>query len=76
MDRRIFFVNSLAQAAIAGRQQNFTGLDATEFVKKRGFIGNLIKKPEAGAKFNRSGLVMSVVGALVLLLVLRWMRNP
>jgi len=39
-----------------------------------GFIGNLIKKPEPGAKFHPAGFVMSIVGAIVILLILRFLR--
>jgi len=39
-----------------------------------GFIGNLIKKPEPGSKFHPAGFVMSIVGAIVVLLVLRFLR--
>jgi uncharacterized membrane protein YeaQ/YmgE (transglycosylase-associated protein family) len=39
-----------------------------------GFIGNLVKKPEPGANFHAAGFLMSVVGAIVLLLALRLLR--
>ena len=39
-----------------------------------GFVGNLIKKPEPGAKFHPAGFVMSIVGAIVILLILRFLR--
>ncbi len=32
-----------------------------------GFIGSLVKRPEPGATFHPAGFVMSVVGAVVLL---------
>ncbi|OOG56638.1 GlsB/YeaQ/YmgE family stress response membrane protein [Rhodanobacter sp. C03] len=37
-----------------------------------GVLGNLIKKPEPGSMFHPAGILMSIVGALVLLLVLRF----
>ena len=37
-----------------------------------GLIGNVIKRPEPGAKFHPAGFLMSIVGAIVLLLVLRY----
>jgi len=39
-----------------------------------GFIGNLIKKPEPGSKFHPAGFLLSIVGAIVILLVLRFLR--
>lgn len=36
-----------------------------------GLIGDRIKKPEPGAKFHMSGFLMSIVGAAILLLILR-----
>jgi uncharacterized membrane protein YeaQ/YmgE (transglycosylase-associated protein family) len=39
-----------------------------------GFIGNLISKPEPGAKFHPAGFFMSIVGAIVILVVLRFLR--
>jgi uncharacterized membrane protein YeaQ/YmgE (transglycosylase-associated protein family) len=32
-----------------------------------GFIGNLISRPADGVMFNPAGLIMSVIGALILL---------
>ena len=39
-----------------------------------GFLGALISKPPAGAKFHPAGFFMSIVGAVVLLLILRAVR--
>jgi uncharacterized membrane protein YeaQ/YmgE (transglycosylase-associated protein family) len=36
-----------------------------------GFIGRLIKRPEPGTTFHPAGFLMSIVGAVVLLFVLR-----
>jgi uncharacterized membrane protein YeaQ/YmgE (transglycosylase-associated protein family) len=36
-----------------------------------GFIGSLIRKPAEGAKFQTAGFLMSIVGAVVLLLIWR-----
>ena len=36
-----------------------------------GYIGRLINKPEPGATFHPAGFLMSIVGAIVLLFVLR-----
>ena len=37
-----------------------------------GAIGNLVKKPEPGSMFHPAGILMSIVGALILLAVLRF----
>jgi uncharacterized membrane protein YeaQ/YmgE (transglycosylase-associated protein family) len=39
-----------------------------------GFIGGLISRPPEGAKFHPAGFLMSVVGAIVLLLLWRYIR--
>ena len=39
-----------------------------------GFLGSLISKPAEGAKFHPAGFLMSIVGAAVLLLLLRMVR--
>lgn len=36
-----------------------------------GLIGRLIKKPEPGSAFHPAGFLMSIVGAIVLLFILR-----
>jgi uncharacterized membrane protein YeaQ/YmgE (transglycosylase-associated protein family) len=37
-----------------------------------GFLGGLISKPPEGSKFHPAGFLMSVVGAIVLLLLWRY----
>ncbi len=39
-----------------------------------GFIGRLVKRPAEGSKFHPAGFFMSVVGAVILLLVIRRLR--
>ena len=39
-----------------------------------GFVGGLIKKPEPGSTFHPAGLFMSIVGAILLLLLWRFVR--
>ncbi|HKA32097.1 MAG TPA: GlsB/YeaQ/YmgE family stress response membrane protein [Candidatus Binatia bacterium] len=39
-----------------------------------GFIGGLISRPPEGSKFHPAGFLMSVVGAIVLLLLWRYIR--
>ena len=36
-----------------------------------GVIGRLLKAPEPGARFHPAGFLMSIVGAVILLLILR-----
>ena len=40
-----------------------------------GFIGSAIWKPKDGAKFHPAGFLMSIVGAMVLLLVRRFVMH-
>lgn len=37
-----------------------------------GFIGSLMKKPVDGAMFHPAGLLMSIIGALILLYAMRF----
>jgi uncharacterized membrane protein YeaQ/YmgE (transglycosylase-associated protein family) len=39
-----------------------------------GFIGRLIKRPEPGATFHPAGILLSIVGAIILLWLLRFAR--
>ena len=39
-----------------------------------GFIGGLISKPAEGSKFHPAGFLMSVIGAVVLLLLWHYLR--
>ena len=69
-----FVVGLIARAVIPGADH--MGFIATTLVGivgsvVGGFIGRLIKTPEPGATFHPAGFVMSIVGAVVLLLVLR-----
>ena len=72
-----FFAGLVARALLPGADH--MGLIATTGVGIvgsliGGLIGNLVKKPEPGAKFHPAGFGMSVVGAIVLLLLLRFVR--
>ncbi|WP_325364885.1 GlsB/YeaQ/YmgE family stress response membrane protein [Dyella sp.] len=40
-----------------------------------GFIGMLFKKPAPGQKFHAAGFLMSIVGAIVLLYLLRFIQH-
>jgi uncharacterized membrane protein YeaQ/YmgE (transglycosylase-associated protein family) len=39
-----------------------------------GVIGNMVSKPPEGAKFHPAGFIMSVIGAIVLLVIWRYVR--
>jgi uncharacterized membrane protein YeaQ/YmgE (transglycosylase-associated protein family) len=72
-----FFVGLIARAIVPGADQ--MGFIATTVVGIAGsviggFLGRLLKQPEPGAKFHPAGLVMSIVGGAVLVLVLRLLR--
>ncbi len=72
-----FVVGLLARAILPGADH--MGMIATTGVGivgsiVGGFIGNMVKAPAAGATFHPAGLLLSVVGAIVLLLVLRFLR--
>jgi uncharacterized membrane protein YeaQ/YmgE (transglycosylase-associated protein family) len=72
-----FFVGLFARAVVPGADS--MGFIATTVVGVLGsvvggFIGGLIKKPADGAKFHPAGFVMSIVGAVVLLIVWRYVR--
>lgn len=70
-----FFAGLIARAVLPGSQH--MGIIATTAVGILGsliggVIGHLIKRPEPGAKFHPAGFVMSIVGAIVFLLCLRF----
>ena len=72
-----FFVGLIARALLPGA--NSMGFIATTILGILGSIvggygGRLISKPQAGSKFHPAGFFMSVVGAIVLLLVWRFVR--
>jgi uncharacterized membrane protein YeaQ/YmgE (transglycosylase-associated protein family) len=72
-----FFVGLIARALVPGADS--MGFIATTAVGVLGsvvggFIGGLMSKPAAGSTFNRAGFFMSIVGAIVLLIVWRYLR--
>ena len=69
-----FIIGLVARAIVPGADQ--MGFIATAVVGivgslVGGFIGTLIKRPEPGATFHPAGFLMSIVGAVVLLLAWR-----
>ena len=72
-----FLAGLIARALLPGADQmGFIATTAVGIVGSLigGFIGTLIKKPEPGATFHPAGFLMSVVGAIVVLLLLRFVR--
>lgn len=72
-----FFTGLIARALLpGGDHMGFLATTAVGIVGSLvgGFVGTLISKPTAGAKFHPAGFFMSVVGAVLLLLLLRFLR--
>jgi uncharacterized membrane protein YeaQ/YmgE (transglycosylase-associated protein family) len=72
-----FVVGLIARAITPGIDQ--MGFIATTLVGIvgsliGGLIGNLFRRPEPGSKFHPAGFILSIVGAIVLLLLLRAVR--
>jgi uncharacterized membrane protein YeaQ/YmgE (transglycosylase-associated protein family) len=72
-----FAVGLLARALLPGADH--IGLALTIVVGIAGswlggFLGSLVSKPAEGAKFHPAGFLMSIIGAVVLLLLLRMVR--
>ena len=72
-----FFAGLIARAVLPGA--NHMGFIATTVVGIvgsviGGFIGTLIKKPEPDSKFHLGGFLLSIVGAIILLWALRFVR--
>ena len=71
-----FVVGLIARAVLPGADQ--MGFLTTMIVGilgsfAGGFISSLFKKPAEGAKFQTAGFLMSIVGAVILLLLWRWL---
>ena len=72
-----FFAGLVARAVLPGADHmGFLATTGVGIVGSivGGLIGNMMKSPEPGAKFHPAGFLMSIVGAVVLLLVLRMIR--
>ena len=72
-----FFAGLIARAVMPGADHmGFFATTAVGIVGSLlgGFIGNAIKKPAPGSKFHPAGFIMSIIGAIVLLLILRLLR--
>jgi len=69
-----FIVGLIARTILPGADHfGFIGTTVIGIVGSLvgGFIGGLVSKPPEGATFHPAGFIMSVVGAIVLLLGLR-----
>jgi uncharacterized membrane protein YeaQ/YmgE (transglycosylase-associated protein family) len=70
-----FFVGLIARAILPGADHMGFWMTAGVGIAGSllgGLVGNMIKRPEPGSKFHPAGFLMSLVGAIVLLLVLRY----
>jgi len=72
-----FLAGLIARALLPGSDR--MGLIATTVVGilgslVGGFIGGLVSKPKEGASFHAAGFLMSIVGAVVLLIVWRFIH--
>lgn len=69
-----FFVGLIARAIIPGVDK--MGLITTTLVGiggsiVGGFIGGLVSKPKEGSRFHPAGILLSIVGALIILFLWR-----
>lgn len=72
-----FIIGLIARAILPGADQ--MGMIATTIVGilgsiVGGFVGRLISKPPEGSKFHAAGFLMSIVGAVLLLVLYRFVR--
>jgi uncharacterized membrane protein YeaQ/YmgE (transglycosylase-associated protein family) len=72
-----FVIGLLARALLPGGDQ--MGFIMTTILGVVGsfvgaFLGGLISKPTEGSKFHPAGIFLSIVGAMVLLLLWRFLR--
>lgn len=72
-----FIVGLIARAVVPGIDT--MGIIATTLVGIvgsviGGLIGRAISKPEPGSKFHPAGFIMSIIGAIILLIILRMIR--
>jgi uncharacterized membrane protein YeaQ/YmgE (transglycosylase-associated protein family) len=73
-----FVVGLIARAVLPGAQH--MGFIATTVVGIvgsliGGLIGSAFKKPESGAWFHPAGFVLSIIGAIILLLILQFVQR-
>jgi uncharacterized membrane protein YeaQ/YmgE (transglycosylase-associated protein family) len=72
-----FFVGLIARAVLPGIDHMGFWMTAGVGIVGSligGFIGGLIKKPADGAMFHPAGILLSIVGAIILLVALRYVN--
>ncbi len=72
-----FFVGLIARGVLPGADHmGFLATTGVGIVGSLigGLIGRLIRPPAAGSRFHPAGFFMSILGAIILLLVLRHLR--
>jgi uncharacterized membrane protein YeaQ/YmgE (transglycosylase-associated protein family) len=72
-----FVIGLIARALLPGADH--MGMIATTVIGilgsiVGGFVGGLISKPPEGSKFHPAGFLMSIVGAILLLVLYRFVR--
>ena len=70
-----FFAGLIARAVLPGAQHmGFIATTAVGIVGSLigGVIGSVFKKPESGSWFHPAGFIMSIIGAVILLLLLQY----
>jgi uncharacterized membrane protein YeaQ/YmgE (transglycosylase-associated protein family) len=73
-----FVVGLIARAVVPGADK--MGLILTTVLGivgsvAGGLVGRLVSKPEEGAKFHPAGFFLSIVGAIALLLIWRFLQH-
>ena len=73
-----FFIGLIARALLPGAQH--LGFIATTVVGIvgsliGGIMGGIFRKPQPGALFHPAGFVMSIIGAIVLLILLQFVQQ-
>jgi uncharacterized membrane protein YeaQ/YmgE (transglycosylase-associated protein family) len=73
-----FVVGLLARAIVPGADK--MGVIMTTLVGIAGsliggVIGSILSKPKEGSKFHPAGFLLSIVGAIILLLLLKFVRG-
>jgi uncharacterized membrane protein YeaQ/YmgE (transglycosylase-associated protein family) len=72
-----FVVGLIARALVPGVDaMGFIATTAVGIVGSLigGFIGNMVSKPPEGSKFHAAGFFMSLLGAIILLVIWRYVR--
>jgi len=72
-----FIIGLIARAVVPGADQ--MGFIATTILGilgsvAGGFVGRLFSKPPEGSKFHPAGFIMSILGAILLLILWRFIR--